>query len=219
MDWNDFIRPFRQSELFGDAAWKILQSFFNTAGCINDPAEETLKSWLYSKRNCKVNTYFPNGQADSNRLFRYFKNRPERKLQQLQQVFRNQAALGCNSPIDTETSDLDIFCWSLVNQFLDLLGFQRVEIPQKPVQSGNELDHIGQLCEKCCLYCIHWQGDKSTVGPYRMPTQGICYTHQGKNKHRMQRRSSSSDVCKDYQADQKLINNMKRVGYNVENLI
>lgn len=59
MDWNDFIRPFRQSELFGDAAWKILQSFFNTAGCINDPAEETLKSWLYSKRNCKVNTYFP----------------------------------------------------------------------------------------------------------------------------------------------------------------
>jgi len=218
MDWNDFIKPFRQSKIFSDAAWKILSSLFKVAGCVNVPSEEAARSWLYSKRSCKVNTYFPNDKADNKQLFDYFRKRPDGKLQELQQIFRNQTSLDSDSPIDTETDDLDVFCWSLVNQFLDLLGFQRVDIPENSILLNDEAVIVNQSCEKCCLYCVNWKGDKSTVGKYRMPTYGTCSRKLRRGTY-LRRRLSSSAVCEDYQPDQFLISNMKQIGYNVENLV
>lgn len=219
MVWKDFIVPIRQSGIFGNASYKILISLFEQAGSINDVPDATAKSWLSGRRNCKASTYFPAGKIDTKCLYRFFRNKPVNKLKQLQQMFRARDNIDFDSPINVETDNLDEFCWSLVNQFLDLLGFQRVDIPDFHTLSSDESAKANQPCDKCCLYCIHWQGDKSTVGPYRMPTYGICVTDSEKSRHRLQRRLSSSTVCANYQVDQDLISNMKRVGYNVDILI
>lgn len=202
---------------------KILLELFDQAGSAYAISDSTAKSWLSGNRNCKASTHFPAGKIDADSLFRYFRKRPDVKLKQLQQIFRTKANNELDSPIDTETDDLNVFCWSLVNQFLDLLGFQRVDITDSPALPSNESAGGNQLCDKCCLYCIHWQGDKSTVGPYRMPTSGlcsICLEKTGRGSYsRLQKRLSSSAACANNRADQSLISNMKRIGYNVDNLI
>ena len=219
MTWKDFIVPIRESGMSGHASYKILLELFEQAGSKIDVSDATAKSWLSGNRNCKVSTYFPAGIVDTKSLFRYFRNRPDGKLKQLQQIFQARESTDFGNPINAETNDLDVFCWGLVNQFLDLLGFQRVDIPGNLTLSGKELVGANQLYDKCCLYCIYWQGEKSIVGPYRMPTFGMCSVILGRNRYRLQRRLSSSAACANYQADKNLISNMKQAGYNIENLI
>lgn len=77
---------------------------------------------------------FPDNKLnDAQALFRFFRQRPESKLKKVQSVFKEMA--DTNSSIDIETDDMDIFCWSLVNQFVDLLGFQRLDIPHTDMAS------------------------------------------------------------------------------------
>lgn len=220
MEWKDFIVPIRKAGVSCDASYKILRELFEKAGSIkiSEVSDSAVKSWLSGGRNCKVSTHFPKGTINTEQVFKYFSGRDPIVLERLQQEYRNNEK-ATDSPIDIKTDNMNIFCWSLVNQFLDLLGLQRIDIPDNPTLPGNESARTSQLCDKCCLYCMHWQGDKSTVGPNRMPTSGICVVNLGKNRQRLQRRLSSSAVCANYQADQNLISNMKRAGYNVESIM
>ena len=135
MTWKKFITLIRHSGISGEASYKILLDLFEKAGCKCDVSDATAKSWLNESRNCKASTYFPAGKVDTNSLFRYFRNRPGGKLKQLQQIFQTGEHFDLDSPIDVETNDIDIFCWSLVNQFLDLLAFQRVDMPHSDTRS------------------------------------------------------------------------------------
>jgi len=124
--WRTFIFAIRDSKITNDIAWIILDCLFRSAGCKREFSEMAAKSWMRGNRNCKVSRYFPEGSINYEEAFRFFRNRPENKLWNLQQVF--QSKVDTDSPIDVNTKDLDIFCWSLVNQFLDLLGFPRVNV-------------------------------------------------------------------------------------------
>lgn len=129
MTWKDFISPICESKITSNTAQKTLLNLFKRAEAENEISDATAKSWLYGKRNCKTSRYFSEGAVNVEGLFSYFRSRPNNKIRQLQQIFRKNEDIDPNSPIDIKTEDLDIFCWSLVNQFLDLLGLQRVNMP------------------------------------------------------------------------------------------
>lgn len=119
--------------------------------------------------------------------------------------------------------EIDIFCWSLINQFLDLLGFQRVDISKDTIpnqeqsaeQHSNEssLIHNTNLPEErktsirsmilphsddCCYHCAYWNGDRKTFGAYTTPTYGICL------KYNRREQLSSDLACNDYKKRKKL---------------
>ncbi len=145
MEWKDFIQPIQKSGITSDAAYKIVLDIFEQAGSKDDISAAAAKSWLNGSRNCKASTYFPAGKADTASLFRYFRRRPDGKLRQLQQMFLSGKLLEADSPIDVKTDDIEVFCWSLVNQFLDLLGLQRVDIPHTDTPAETPVTETSQL--------------------------------------------------------------------------
>lgn len=150
MTWKDYIMPIQKSGISGDAVHKILRNIFEQAGCAYVFSDEAAKKWLMGERQCKASKYFPTGQVDTDSLFRYFRNRPDDRLCQLQQLFREEESVNASSPIDVKTDNWDVFCWSLVNQFLDLLRFQRVDIPHTDTLTKTafpESDHLLDIQE------------------------------------------------------------------------
>lgn len=144
--WKDFIAPICKSKISSSPPYIILMELFEEAASAHEFSEATAKSWINEKRNCKTSKYFPSGKIDTENLFRYFRKRPNDKLQKLQQLFQdNRDNIDSDSPIDADTDNLDIFCWSLVNQFLDFLGFQRVDIPHTDSSSKTTVAETDQL--------------------------------------------------------------------------
>lgn len=218
MKWKDFITPIQKSGITSDAAYKIVLDLFKQAGSINDISEAAAKSWLSGNRNCKASTHFPSGEVNTVCLFHYFRNRPDGKLQQLQQTFQAGKELDADSPIDRETDNMDVFCWSLVNQFLDLIGFQRIGIPHTdtPLETSYSSHSISSTdisakrklsirstilphADKfCCYYCKFWSGDRETIGAHLTSTYGPCLKYGG------ERKLSSDIACKDFKERTKL---------------
>lgn len=127
MTWRTFADAIHASKITDDVPWRIINDMFVEAGYAEGLVEPTVRSWLNEKRKCDGRRYFPNKKIDNKRVFAFFKNRSEEKLRNLQNIFQKTA--NADSPIDVKTDNIGVFCWSLVNQFLDLLGFQRVDIP------------------------------------------------------------------------------------------
>lgn len=186
------------------------------AGYATGLAEPTVRSWLTEKRNCDGRRYFPSQIIDSKKVFTFFRNRPTNKLRNLQKSF--QGKIDASDSVDVNTKNLDIFCWSLVNQFLDLLKFERVDIPQLRGDVINKGIELFPHDYKCCLYCIHWKGDRGIIGVPGIPVDGTCHTHNG-NKRRLSSRLSSTAACPKYKADQKLMNRMEKYGFDIKDLI
>ncbi|MDE7242531.1 MAG: hypothetical protein K2O18_00935 [Oscillospiraceae bacterium] len=220
MNWKDYVKPIQASDIANGSLESIITNLFEIAGCEREFSSDAAKSWLYRKRNCKSNIYFPKGTIKTDAVFRYFRNRPDERLYTLQSKFEEQVLPDSDSPIDVKTKNLDIFCWSLVNQFLDLLRLERVDIPQP---KGVAFHHVRKPPvphdRKCCLYCVQWKGDRSAVGISTIPTDGICHTNYRANRCRLISRLSSTAACANYKADQKLLNRMKEYGYDVNDFL
>lgn len=140
MTWSIFTNAIKESELGSGTPAQILIALFKRAGYCNKKedgiSEETAQSWISGKRNCKVYSYFPEGEiSNPEEVYNFFRKRPEDKLEKLQEMFCEEK--GVSDPVDCETKDMDRFCWSLVNQFLDLLGFQRLELPASDILQEN----------------------------------------------------------------------------------
>lgn len=132
MTWDTFTKAIEESELVSGTPAKILIKLFDRAGYINRKedgiSESTAKKWIDGSRHCKVTSYFPDEEnVQTQALYCFFKRRPQNKLEKLQEILSEK--IDDNSPIDCTTKDMDRFCWGLVNQFLDLLGFQRIDLP------------------------------------------------------------------------------------------
>lgn len=145
MTWKTFAESIEKSGLTKDKAPKILDKIFTAAGRMETFTEAAAKSWINGNRQCKVSKYFPEGVINNTETYKFFKRRPENSLKQLQQQFREKS--DDDSPIDLETDDMDIFCWSLVNQFLDLLGFQRLDAPTGNMLLNKDFTSINQTCD------------------------------------------------------------------------
>lgn len=185
MTWKTFIDVIRSSLITNDVPFKIVINLFNAGKCRKEFSESTANSWYYGTRNCNANRYFPDGNVDYNGLFNFFRKRPDAKVRKLQQEFYTK--IDADSPIDVDTPDMDVFCWSLTNQVLDLLGFQRVDIPSGSNSTENDLvvsspemvgvgnEAVGQSQTpatdddsgaqlhiedkyKCCRFCVNWNG-------------------------------------------------------------
>lgn len=143
MTWRTFTKAIRDSKINKSVQVEIISDLFKKAGCVAEPERSTINSWIYEKRNCDARRYFPNKTIHNKDVFDYFRRRPDNKLRHLQGLFREGTSSDSDSPIDLETENLDVFCWGLVNQFLDLLGFQRIDIPYA-APSGDETVGNGQ---------------------------------------------------------------------------
>lgn len=143
MTWKEFIQPIKKSQLASGSQEKILILIFESAGYINKKedgiSEETVKKWICGTRNCNAFSYFPEGKlTNPEGVYKFFRRRSADKLQKLQQIFCKEK--DDSSPIDCKTKDMDVFCWSLVNQFLDLLGLQRLDMPALEAGQNSEVN-------------------------------------------------------------------------------
>lgn len=221
MTWGTFAKAIRDAQIIKGALWSIIDDLFKAAGCTTELTEVAVKSWIYGRRNCYSITYFPNKVIDNKKVFYFFRKRPEKKLQDLQKIFQEKA--DPDSPIDINTHDLDVFCWSLVNQFLDLLEFQRVDIPEstpsaeepESTPSAEEPEStlspenknarkrsvkslfLPHSSDDCCYHCTHWVGNRTMFGAYITATYGFCI------KYNRQEQLSSDLACKDYKKREK----------------
>lgn len=214
MTWRTFAETIRTVKLVNCCPWEIVLHLFEAAGVeeVKLPLEKTIRSWIENNRNCKVSRYFPDGKINHREVFLFFRKAPEEKLRNLQKEFKLNIDAG--SPIDVNTDNLDMFCYSLVNQFLDLLGLRRIDFSNDSLLIEESIKNIHPY-DKCCLYCTHWNGDKSTVGPGRISTSGICSIKINNSVTRLQKRQSSSAICTHYQVDQRLMNDLKKIGFTV----
>ena len=131
MTWKIYIDSIQEAELESGKPSQIIIALFKAAGYNNKKedgiSEAAADSWYSSRRKCKVYSYFPDGKLGRPEgVYKFFRNRPSDKLKELQNKFREKK--DSSSPIDCETKDMDRFCWSLVNQFLDILEFQRLDM-------------------------------------------------------------------------------------------
>lgn len=221
MTWRKFAKAIRDAQITKDVPWRIIDDLFKAAGYTEGLLEPTVRSWLKEKRNCDGRRYFPNKEIETKEVFDFFRKSSEKKLQNLQKIFREET--DPDSPINVETNNLDIFCWSLVNQFLDLLGFQCVGIPEsalsakepesvpsveEPVNAPSVKDKktakrfvkslfLPHSTDDCCYHCAYWVGDRTTFGAYTTETYGFC------RKYNRQEQLSSDLACKDHKKRKK----------------
>lgn len=134
-----YMKAIGESKIESGTEPQILKSIFTAAGYFprkdEGLAEATFAKWINGTRPYNGIRYFPEGKlGNPNGLFKFFRNRPENKLRELQRLLCEEKE--DDSPIDYETEDLDRFCWSLVNQFLDLLCLERISMPDSDGVSG-----------------------------------------------------------------------------------
>ncbi len=168
MTWGIFMSAMEEAELESGTQAQVLCNLFARAGSKREFTEQTAQSWIDEKRHCQPSRYFSDKTiTNPNGAYNFFRRRPESKLKNLQQIFRQKKDV--DSPIDCETEDMDRFCWSLVNQFLDLLGFQRLELPGADISQENsggvaedEIDgnaDVGQNPEQVCNLSDYLNGE------------------------------------------------------------
>lgn len=140
MTWDTFTKAIKESGLVSGTQAQILIKLFQRAGCINDISGSTAEKWIAGTRKCKVSSYFPDEEGvNKQRLYKFFNNRPKIKLKKLQQILCE--GKDDSTPVDYTTEDIDILCWGLVNQFLDLLEFQRVDMPDSDKSTSDMLSN------------------------------------------------------------------------------
>lgn len=167
MTWKIFANTICEAKIENDIACRIIQKLFSEAGSRKEFAEETAKAWINGERNCAVNRYFPAyAKMDYNRIFRFFRNRPIEKLKNLQELFRSTKESG--DAVDVNTDDVDTFCLSLVNQFLDLLRRQRIDASY--IEALSKSEDVSSDADSEQL--LESSGDLTTIGDVNIPRVG-----------------------------------------------
>ncbi len=146
MTRKKFLDAIIKSEIAQDTPAQVLKTLFQRAGYYTTKdegiSEKAFESWIDGERRCRPLKYFPEGKiSDPRDIYYYFRRREEKKLAKLQEIFRKEN--DSSSPIDCTTKDLDRFCWSLVNQFSDLFGLERLDFPA----SDRTQENIGGMVE------------------------------------------------------------------------
>ncbi len=180
MTWKTFTNTICKAEIDSDVAYRIIQKLFSEAGSTTEFSEQAARKWLNEKRNCKVDSYFPdNVRINYNGLFCFFRNRPTEKLKNLQELFCSTKESG--DAVDVNTDDVDTFCLSLVNQFLDLLRLQRIDASNVETLSQSEPVKFNRLpdCKKEDVssgadsdQLLESSGDLTTIDDANIPRVG-----------------------------------------------
>lgn len=98
-----------------------LEHFLIYAGATKMPAAQTVRNWVDTERRIQTKRYFPfDAVYKYKNLFNHLRQEPEDKLRLLQQLFRHYRTHF--KKINTSTTDLDVFCESVINEFSGFIG-------------------------------------------------------------------------------------------------
>lgn len=125
----------------------ILRRFFEKTAAFT-PSIDSVKKWITqsekSKRNCDVKSYYPNPSLEGKKtheLYMFIRNFGEKAAFRCQQEFKRIISesndKGC--VIDTETGDYDILCFSILNQFIVLMGMDALKIDDPALNINPEI--------------------------------------------------------------------------------
>lgn len=125
----------------------ILRRFFEKTAAFT-PSIDSVKKWITksekSKRNCDVKSYYPNPSLEGKKiheLYMFIRNFGEKAAFRCQQEFKRIISesndKGC--VIDTETGDYDILCFSILNQFIVLMGMDALKIDDPALNIDPEI--------------------------------------------------------------------------------
>ena len=98
-----------------------IERFLIYAGATRIPVPQTIKNWIDTERSVKTTRYFSTvTRLNHIKLFTQLRKEPDSRLKSLQNNFKPYKEFFIY--IDTETSNLDNFCKSLINQFSGFVG-------------------------------------------------------------------------------------------------
>lgn len=132
MTWGIFADTIYSVGLLGQnqSKAKIIALLFSAAGTMAECNTTATQKWINGSRNCKSTKYFPDAKLNNpDGVYQFFRNHSLDKIQELQKKFREIGGADSSIIVDTKTHDMDEFCWSLVNQFLEILGFPLLSVP------------------------------------------------------------------------------------------
>ena len=132
MTLNEYIKRILESKISNNKSRaKILIELFDAAKSKKEVSASSAYKWMGAIRNPGISTYFPEGKKDFDEddVYKYFRNRTDAQVEDLRKAFR-----GCDGGIVKYEDDPDVFCRSLVDQFLAILGFSMSQAPdgEKP---------------------------------------------------------------------------------------
>lgn len=98
-----------------------IEHFLIYAGATKLPVPNTVKNWIDTERSVNTKRYFGTKYFSGNvKLFKKIRKEPKYRLIQLQEKFKNYKEYFAY--IDVNTTDLDVFCKSIVNEFSGFVG-------------------------------------------------------------------------------------------------
>lgn len=125
----------------------ILRRFFEKTAAFT-PSIDSVKKWIThsekSKRNCDVKSYYPNPSLEGKKiheLYMFIRNFGEKAAFRCQKEFRRIISESNDKDcvIDTETEDCDILCFSILNQFIILMGMDALKIDDPALNIDPEI--------------------------------------------------------------------------------
>ncbi|MGN0679867.1 MAG: hypothetical protein ACI4JS_09415 [Oscillospiraceae bacterium] len=118
-----------------EAAKSLWRLFEKTARAT--PLEGTVRKWITSsensKRNCDVRSYYPEPVLEKGKkqeLYMYIRRFGEESVFRCQKEFKKIITENNDKDyvIDIETENFDILCFSILNQFIILMGMEGLQI-------------------------------------------------------------------------------------------
>lgn len=122
MTYGKYIEILYSTGFFGKNKLKFAYQLFLAAGPQAGITENGVKTWLRGPKNYRVNAYFPDDSMKDAEFIRYIKSRTRDRnaWKNLQKVFLAQKTTDSGAEdfrVDLNTTDSEVFYWSLLNQF------------------------------------------------------------------------------------------------------
>ena len=170
MTFGEYIRAIVSAKITNDSQARIVIDLFKAAGAVKKfdkdevLSESTANKWINGERFCKTRSYFPEGKINNEAGFvDYFSKRPEASCKALQEAFRS---INNDGIVDCDTVDIDVFCRSLLRQFMAILGVSWVEEPISETLSEKMLKIFRKAIIDCKIVAFKNNRDSSFTEAY-----------------------------------------------------
>lgn len=184
-------------KFIGSSRPQIVIELFEEAGANHSPIPlETAKSWLKpegkSHRKCRTQDYFPDGKLNEDRLINYLQSNIDTSWRKLQELF---CPINKEGIVNVNTDKAEVFYWSLLNQFKNILKLPLFESDIRNATDGTFSSPEDATCEdtssniidaeniteivisqeyKMCYYCENWKGNTWDSSKTFNGTYGRC---------------------------------------------
>jgi len=124
MTFGDYVKAIIRAGIMSTTRDEFAANLFNATGAYPTAQTGTVKSWIDKKAPNSYNKYFSHGSVKEDEFIRFLMRWTQRDVEKLQTEFRKETS---NKYIDLETTDVDVFYRSMLNQFLTILKFPTLD--------------------------------------------------------------------------------------------